>query len=352
MAPEQIDTRTFGPISPATDIYAVGIMLYQLLSGTLPFTGTLTEVFHGHINVEPVWLDRICAFPVPEPLMKILKRALAKRPSDRFTSAREFRDALEKASDAVAGDAITASRAVSAKTLADSSKTLAINQSGGAAEGLAKGGTLLVAGDTRGTQRRSANPVVWVLAAAVALVLMAVGLYFGLVRDSAKTAQASDSGTQQVVQDGTVTPSSPTSQDAVAPYPEQPLTNASAGPAPIPESPINTAVGISGATEPTSSTPASTPSAMEELLRRRAAAEVTTPVSAKPAPSTTASASPDTGSQEPKAQTQKPQTASGAASRQTQTPTADASQAPAKKTSGEPTIDDWVVTKKEVKKIE
>ncbi|MCL4691826.1 MAG: serine/threonine protein kinase, partial [Candidatus Hydrogenedentes bacterium] len=53
MAPEQIDSKKYGDVSPATDVYAMGIVLYQMLSGKPPFTGSLTEVFNGHLNQSP-----------------------------------------------------------------------------------------------------------------------------------------------------------------------------------------------------------------------------------------------------------------------------------------------------------
>lgn len=73
-----------------TDIYAVGVMLFQLLTGHLPFIGPSSEV-----------LDKQLSAPVPvkeirEPgFRKIVQKAMAKKQEDRYASASEFRVALE-----------------------------------------------------------------------------------------------------------------------------------------------------------------------------------------------------------------------------------------------------------------
>ncbi len=94
MAPEQIDSKTFGDISYATDVYAMGVMLYQLLSGKPPFRGTLTEVLNGHLNMPiphiAVKMDGV----LPETIEGLLKRALAKKTVDRIQSAKAFREEL------------------------------------------------------------------------------------------------------------------------------------------------------------------------------------------------------------------------------------------------------------------
>jgi len=94
MAPEQIDSKTFGEISAATDVYAMGVMLYQLLSGKPPYRGTLTEVLNGHLNLPippiTVRLDGV----MPEAVENLLKKALSKRSSERIQTAKAFREEL------------------------------------------------------------------------------------------------------------------------------------------------------------------------------------------------------------------------------------------------------------------
>ncbi|MFA6242627.1 MAG: serine/threonine-protein kinase [Candidatus Hydrogenedentales bacterium] len=94
MAPEQIDASTFGPVTPAADIYAMGALLYQLFSGDPPFRGTLTEVLHAHLQLSPPPLRSSLLGVVPEEMDRVLRRTLAKRPSDRWPTVQAFRSEL------------------------------------------------------------------------------------------------------------------------------------------------------------------------------------------------------------------------------------------------------------------
>lgn len=88
MAPEQIRQ---GPIGPATDIYAVGAMLYRLCAGTGPFTAAVTfDILRMHLDTPPPPLP----FPAPG-LDAVIARAMAKEPADRYGSAREMIAALD-----------------------------------------------------------------------------------------------------------------------------------------------------------------------------------------------------------------------------------------------------------------
>ncbi len=82
------------PASPASDLYAVGVMLYELLTGVLPFTSDSTvAVALKHLQEAPYPPQRLNP-AIPAPLAAITLRALAKDPNDRFIGAREMAAAL------------------------------------------------------------------------------------------------------------------------------------------------------------------------------------------------------------------------------------------------------------------
>lgn len=94
MAPEQAKG---GPVSPATDLYSVGVVLYEVLSGQLPFFGREPlEVMYQHLHNRPPTFASIGA-KVPVPLEQVVQRALAKDPLQRYQSANEMRTALTSA---------------------------------------------------------------------------------------------------------------------------------------------------------------------------------------------------------------------------------------------------------------
>ena len=97
MAPERIDPQTFGEVCPASDLYAVGIILYELLTGQPPFTGTMTEIFSGHLVQQPA----LKALPhtIPAHLHVVLRTALAKQPTERYQDAECFIAALAELDD-------------------------------------------------------------------------------------------------------------------------------------------------------------------------------------------------------------------------------------------------------------
>ena len=94
MAPEQCGDDV---VDARTDIYAVGVLGYFLLTGRVPFTGrTAAEVLIGHLQKTPTPPHE--ARPgVPPALSRVLLRALAKRPEDRFAQAADLRAALATA---------------------------------------------------------------------------------------------------------------------------------------------------------------------------------------------------------------------------------------------------------------
>jgi serine/threonine protein kinase len=91
-SPEQL--REFKSIDRRTDIYSSGVVLYQLLTGTLPFhEASIAETIDSIINGEPVPPRKI-APEIPVRLERIVLKCLAKDPAHRFQTAGELKDAL------------------------------------------------------------------------------------------------------------------------------------------------------------------------------------------------------------------------------------------------------------------
>jgi Protein kinase domain len=95
MAPEQALGLA---LAPTADVYATGTVLYELLSGTLPFSleGEPLEVLERRAHEEPVPLSD-AAPQAPSPLVDVAMRALRREPGDRYESAEAFGVALGNA---------------------------------------------------------------------------------------------------------------------------------------------------------------------------------------------------------------------------------------------------------------
>lgn len=81
MAPEQWRGRP----EPASDVYALGCLLYDLITGMPPFEGSLPELMTAHLEQRPARPSWIAKLPIE--LERVIMRALAKEPSDRPTMA-------------------------------------------------------------------------------------------------------------------------------------------------------------------------------------------------------------------------------------------------------------------------
>ncbi len=92
MAPEQINK---GPVDARTDVYALGVVLYQMLTGRVPFQSTtLVGLLYQHVHTPPRPIREVNP-SVPEALAQITARALEKAPAARFQTAAEMAQALE-----------------------------------------------------------------------------------------------------------------------------------------------------------------------------------------------------------------------------------------------------------------
>lgn len=94
MAPEQVSSW-WGPITPRTDIYGLGAVLYALLTGIPPYSATsLTDTLSMVISGIPVVLPRSLRSDLPTEVSDACLRCLAKSPADRFASTGELLVAL------------------------------------------------------------------------------------------------------------------------------------------------------------------------------------------------------------------------------------------------------------------
>jgi serine/threonine-protein kinase len=96
MAPEQVT----GHVDARSDIYSLGCVLYEMLTGAPPFTGPTPQAVFARHAVDPVPPVRTVRATVPDALERVMLRALAKAPADRFATAAQLADALRAPGDA------------------------------------------------------------------------------------------------------------------------------------------------------------------------------------------------------------------------------------------------------------
>jgi serine/threonine-protein kinase len=108
MSPEQaMGERT---ITARSDIYSIGAVAYEMLSGEPPFTGPTVQAIVARVMTEEPRSLTQQRRSVPAHVDAAISRALEKLPADRFASAREFSDALNNASLATVGSSAKTGR--------------------------------------------------------------------------------------------------------------------------------------------------------------------------------------------------------------------------------------------------
>ena len=93
MSPEQVRQQ---PTGPATDVYALGVVAYEMLGGRPPFEGDTPHVLYAHAYEEPRPLPQVNSKVSPA-VGAVVQKALAKAPGKRYGSAKAFAKALEQA---------------------------------------------------------------------------------------------------------------------------------------------------------------------------------------------------------------------------------------------------------------
>ena len=101
MSPEQIMGL---PVDGRSDLFSAGVILYQFLTGERPFVGSATTTMQKVLKEDPLPPSSLNV-QAPAGMDAVVRKALAKRPEDRFQTAREFADALRAAAPGVSAAA-------------------------------------------------------------------------------------------------------------------------------------------------------------------------------------------------------------------------------------------------------
>ncbi|HRE46402.1 MAG TPA: protein kinase [Aggregatilineales bacterium] len=166
MAPEQWVGQ---PVDARTDLYAFGIMIYELLAGRMPFDADTQHVFmFKHVNEPPIPIQSLNT-SLPPALNEVMTRALAKHKEDRYASAHETTEAILETFGAVGATGV--------RQITSNLSQTALGQMG-AATSLRGPAPAMPTADDEVVAKRGGSPLPLILAAVAAIAVIAVvGLF-------------------------------------------------------------------------------------------------------------------------------------------------------------------------------
>ena len=276
MAPERFQDE---PVGPATDIYSLGCVLYECLAGEPPFPrSSVPSMIQAHLNDAPRRLTSVRG-DVPPALEKVIARAMAKDPAQRFGTAHEFGRAATAALEASGQTARSAGAGVAAAGTATAKlpKRSPAALTGGAPTGTSRphSGPAFTPRRPTGTHSRTTNPppaerpgrklgpaaALWAVLAALGLVAaFAAWQVWG--QDDGTGALGADTPDRSSPSSGTTSSTGPSSTSSLSTSPSSP-TSTSTSVSTRPDGKITT-VTVTHTGSSTTTTSASTQASSRE----------------------------------------------------------------------------------------
>ncbi|TMG98566.1 MAG: serine/threonine protein kinase [Betaproteobacteria bacterium] len=184
MSPEQIMGL---PVDGRSDLFSAGVILYQFLTGERPFSGTSTSTMRKVLEENPLPPSRFNV-QAPPAMDAVVRKALAKRPEERFQCAGEFAAALNAAAHGEM--AASAPRAVAAAADATVLATTSVPPSAANVASTQPSVTVAVSAPPRNSQTAAIAII-----AGAAIVAVGVGAWFVMQRGAGTSASTVSSVT-------------------------------------------------------------------------------------------------------------------------------------------------------------